>query len=154
MGTAGWQPLTSQIPWAQCHPGLWLGQPGIPGRNKIKPPPEWEEGVREEILKEISFPKREYVTSQMAAGGKLQMGLGRTQPWALGVPVSLWKWCPSGRTQGTWLLPFIQFFFKLPSQNLNLIPVKTGVTQTSWLTGNSLGTEPLKFLEVLFGLDC
>lgn len=68
-----------------------VGKQGISGREKIKPPPEWEEGVREEILKEISFPERNYAISRMAAGGKLQMGPGRTQPWALGVPVSLWK---------------------------------------------------------------
>lgn len=61
--------------------------------------------------------------------------------------VSLWKWCPSGRTQGMWLLPLIKCF-KLASQALELIPVKTRVTEICWLTGNSSGIESLKVFEV------
>lgn len=86
----------------------------------------------------------------MAAGGKLQMGQAGPSH---GHWVSLWKWCPSGRTQGMWLLPLIKCF-KLASQTLELIPVKTRVTEICWLTGNSLGIESLKVFEVFFGLDC
>lgn len=45
------------VPPQGCDLGS-VGKQGITGRNKMKLPPEWEEGIREEILMEISFPKR------------------------------------------------------------------------------------------------
>lgn len=73
----------------------------------MKPSPEREEGAREEILKEISFPKRKnmlfprWLQEENSRQGRQDPAMGAGCPSAPVEVVSIWK------DPGMWLLPLV-----------------------------------------------